>query len=408
MAKLLQSAIRDNFFENYNLLYFKFMQLFIIFFLSIQWIFFRFIELPYYWEALLAGLGIFGAAFLLSWAGEVAEVDIPRNLSLAILAIFAVLPEYAVDIYFAWMGGKDVNYAHYASANMTGGNRLLIGIGWAVVILFTFLKTKQKKIFLKKEQSKSILILMIATIYSFLLPLKRGISIFDAIVLLGIFFCYIKLIIREQPEYPELIGIPLKISLLPKIKRRITVILFFILGVITIYLASEPFAEGLLKIGERCHIEKFILVQWVAPLASESPEMVIAIILTLKLKPQAGLGFLISSKINQWSLLVGMLPIIFSISGKTINPLPLDFRQSEEIFLTAAQSLFATLIISNLQFSIYEGLFLFLLFSLQLVMPGEFSRIIFSIIYLIFSIFIYVRGNLGKEIKSCIYSIINR
>jgi len=55
---------------------------------------------------LFCGLGIFGAAFLLSWAAELAQLYISQNLALALLALIAVLPEYAVDMYFAWMAGN--------------------------------------------------------------------------------------------------------------------------------------------------------------------------------------------------------------------------------------------------------------------------------------------------------------
>jgi len=40
-----------------------------------------------HWKALAAGLGIFGAAFLLSWAAELAQIDVPRSLALAALAL---------------------------------------------------------------------------------------------------------------------------------------------------------------------------------------------------------------------------------------------------------------------------------------------------------------------------------
>ena len=67
---------------------------------------------------------------MLSWAAEVAQLDIPQALALALLALIAVLPEYAVDMYFAWMAGKNPSYTAFATANMTGANRLLIGVGW--------------------------------------------------------------------------------------------------------------------------------------------------------------------------------------------------------------------------------------------------------------------------------------
>ena len=59
-------------------------------------------------EALLFGLAIVGAAFILSWAAEVAQLDISAGLAIAVLAFIAVLPEYAVDIVFAWKGGNVV------------------------------------------------------------------------------------------------------------------------------------------------------------------------------------------------------------------------------------------------------------------------------------------------------------
>ena len=39
---------------------------------------------------------------------------------------------------------------------------------------------------------------------------------------------------------------------------------------------AAPFADGLVDIGKHHGIDQFLLVQWVAPLASESPEFVVA------------------------------------------------------------------------------------------------------------------------------------
>src|SRR5438034_1138590 len=95
--------------------------------------------------ALWSGSGIFGAAFLLSWTSEVAQLDITRALALAFLALIAVLPEYAVDVYFAWRAGQDPTYTAYATANMTGGNRLLIGVGWATGVFALWLRSSPSR-----------------------------------------------------------------------------------------------------------------------------------------------------------------------------------------------------------------------------------------------------------------------
>ena len=98
-------------------------------------------DLPHALEAALFGLAIVGAAFILSWAAEVAQLDISAGLAIAVLALIAVLPEYAVDFVFAWQGGNsfeatgpaclpppgggEESPCGLALANMTGANRLV-------------------------------------------------------------------------------------------------------------------------------------------------------------------------------------------------------------------------------------------------------------------------------------------
>ena len=83
----------------------------------------------------LFGAAVVAASFVLAWAAEAAQVDISGGLAIAILAVIAVLPEYAVDLYFAYKAGSDPSYVPFAAANMTGSNRLLLGLGWSLVVL---------------------------------------------------------------------------------------------------------------------------------------------------------------------------------------------------------------------------------------------------------------------------------
>ena len=70
--------------------------------------------------ALLFGMAVVGAAFLLSWAAEVLQLDVSQGLALGLLALIAVLPEYIVDATFAWRAAHEPAFAEYAVANMTG------------------------------------------------------------------------------------------------------------------------------------------------------------------------------------------------------------------------------------------------------------------------------------------------
>ncbi len=332
--------------------------------------------------ALSAGIGIFGAAFVLSWAAEAAQVDIPPALSIAFLALIAVLPEYAVDVYFAWEAGKDPAYIHYATANMTGANRLLIGAGWPVVLLAYWWKSGCGTIELGEEQRTELGYLLAATAYSFVIPIKGTLSPIDGAILIALFGAYMVAAARGGMVEPELEGPAELIAELPTTKRRTVCLTLFVLAGLTIYIAAEPFAEALLGIGEQFGIDRFLLVQWLAPLASESPEFIVAILFATRGKPGAGFSALVSSKVNQWTLLVGMLPIVYIVSLGHWSPMHLDARQSHEILLTSAQSLFAVVLLADFRLSMPEALALLGLFLVQLAWPDATVRLIFVVIYI--------------------------
>lgn len=95
-----------------------------------------------------AGVSILAAGFMLSWAVEAAEQHVSRGPALAVLALITVLPEFVVDFYYAMRGGQapDSEYVHYAAANMTGANRLLVGFGWPVIVMLYWWKSGRRAV----------------------------------------------------------------------------------------------------------------------------------------------------------------------------------------------------------------------------------------------------------------------
>lgn len=333
-------------------------------------------------EAALSGLAILGAAFLLSWAAELAQLEISAALAVAVLSLIAVLPEYSVDIYFAWQAGKDPIYSHYAVANMTGANRLLIGIGWSSIILLFWWKTKQKILHLEKKDGLELGALTFATIYAFTIPLKGTLSLIDTVVLILLFIIYIRATSRQEVEDPHLIGPALALSKLPSKKRRGVTAFFFVYAAIAILLAAEPFAEGLVETGKLFGIDEFFLVQWLAPLASEAPEFIVAALFALQGRAGLAVRTMISSKVNQWTLLIGMLPLAYAISAGSLDPMVMDARQNGEVMLTVAQSAFAVAILAKLDFSLSGAIALMVLFLVQFLNPelhGLFTYIYFGL-----------------------------
>ncbi len=316
--------------------------------------------------ALAFGVAVFGAAFILSWAAEAAQIDMSESLALAILALIAVLPEYAVDFVFTWKAAHDPSQQHFAIANMTGANRLLVGLGWPVILFLYVWVKKKKELVLQETQRVEIFYLAMATLYSFTIPLKGSMNLIDTAILVTIFLFYTRRASQLESPEPEMVG-PVKIiANLKTVPRRIATGLFFLYAGTVIFFVAEPFSVSLVNLGKALGIKEFLLVQWLAPIASESPEFIIAATWTLRGHASSAIRALISSKVNQWTLLIGTIPLVFAISGGKIVPFRLDTLQSHELWLTAAQSLFAVAVLVNLRLSRLEGVLLFGLFAVQL------------------------------------------
>jgi cation:H+ antiporter len=361
--------------------------------------------------AIVFGIGVVGAAFMLAWAAEVVQLDISAGLALALLALVAVLPEYAVDFVFTWKAGKNPHeYAPDALANMTGGNQLLIGLGWSMVVLIAAWRVKKMRdsgtpvtvpadrVELGRSHSVEIAFLVLASIYGLTLPLHSTLTLFDSALLVGLFVWYLVRVGRAPATEPHLVGPAAAIGALPTRTRRIIVWSLFAGAVLTILFAAEPFAESLVEVGHKFSIDDFVLISLVAPLASEAPELLVAGMFAWRLNAETGLGALVSSKVNQWTLLVGSLPIVFAISSASLHGLPIDAVQREELFVTAAQSVFGVAVLANRSITVREAMTMLGLFLVQLVtkLPPfdpihATARITVGIVYLVLAAGILLR-----------------
>jgi cation:H+ antiporter len=332
-------------------------------------------------KAVAYGIAIVGAAFLLSWAAEVVQLDFSQGLALALLALIAILPEYVVDATYAYLAAQDPAYAGYAVANMTGANRLLIGIAWPMVIAIGWLRFRKSMVSLEMQHGLELIVLLAATVYAFTIPFRGEISLLDFLVLVSMFVFYIWRVARLPAEEPHLVG-PAKLigSLSTRARRAFTAVIA-IVAAVGILLVAKPFATSLVATGTAMGIDEFLLVQWIAPLASEAPEFVVVALFAWRGAATAALGTLVSSKINQWTLLVAMLPLVYSVGIGAPTALPLDQRQEDEVLLTAAQSLFAVALLLDLRLSVSGAAALFALFLVQMVFPD--TRSALTVVYIV-------------------------
>jgi cation:H+ antiporter len=217
----------------------------------------------------------------------------------------------------------------------------------------------------------------------------------DSAILLALFIGYAAVTARAEHVEPDLVGPAAVIGSLSAPRRRLAIAALLAFAGATIVISAEPFADGLVHTGRSLHIDEFLLVQWLAPLASEAPEFLIAALLARHGKGAAALGLLLAAKVNQWTVLVSSLPIAYSVGSGHLAALPLDTRQAAEVLLTAAQSLFGLSVLATMSLTLRRSALLAGLFLLQLAMGGVIRLVlgsaggamdellVFSVLYLL-------------------------
>jgi cation:H+ antiporter len=322
------------------------------------------------------------AAFLVAWGAEAAEFLVSQGLALAILAWMQTLPEFAVEAVIAWEAGKNPDKVHLAIANFTGSLRLLVGLGWPMVYAVAWWSARRrgkklKEISLDDHHSVEVMGLLPPLAYFGLIVAKGSLGLVDAIVLGGFYFGYLALLLKLPPraedlEEPEEVPRIARWALsFPGAGRWLAVGGLFLGGGAILYFTAHPFFESLLALAVVAGIAPFIFVQWVAPFLSEFPEKVSAFLWARRpSRAPVALMNLVSSNINQWSILSGLIPVVYAVSHGSTAPLPLDVHQRIEIALTMLQSLLGWLLLMSMSLSGGEAAVLFVFWLAQFLLPS--------------------------------------
>lgn len=322
--------------------------------------------------------GVILGAILISWGAEAAQFIVSQGLAIAIIALLQVVPEFMVEATIAWQREIDL-----MMANFTGSNRLLMGVGWALVFFTADIYNKIKTgrgisfIELRRETFIEVLALMASSGYFLFVLAKQYLDIIDGVVLAGLFALYIVFLQRlpeEEPEKKEdLIAMPRYLANIPKMREQVFKLTgIFVIGGFTMWAMAQPFLLSMKSVAATMGVTAFVFVQWCAPFLSEFPEKVTAFYWarSVRLAPMALLN-LISSKVNQWTLLVGMIPLAYSVSLGHWAPIPLDARHQEELLLSLMMTLYGGVTLLKLRFTRLNAISLFALWVIQFVFPHE-------------------------------------
>ena len=318
---------------------------------------------------------ILASAFVVAWGAEAAQFYVSQGLALALLAWIQVLPEFAVEAVIAWH--RDVPLM---TANFTGALRLLTGLGWPMIwTVFALSRWKRERrdfwrpILLDDDHAAEVVCMVPPLLYFAWIIWKGTLGPIDAAVLLALYVGYLVVVNRIPPrEHEELEDVAAAARALIRLDspgRQLAIGGMFLVGGAMLYLAARPFLTSMIGLATVLGISQFVFVQWVAPFLSEFPEF-ITTSYWARSRGKAGMALMnmVSSNINQWTVLAAMIPIVYSISVGAPADVPLH-EHRVELTLTLLQGVLGVALLSNLNFHPYEALGLFVLWFVQFCVP---------------------------------------
>lgn len=331
-----------------------------------------------------------GSAFLVAWGAEAAEFLMSQGLALAVLALVQTMPEFAVEAVIAWKAGKNPDMVHLAIANFTGSLRLLTGLGWPMIYgVATFFSRRRLgkplgRIVLDDDHAVEVLGLLPPLAYFVIVWAKSNLSLIDSVVLAATYAVYLFVLLRlppreetveEDEEVPPVSRWALSFT---GWKRWGAVMLLLGGGGAIIFFVAEPFLASMMALAATLGISQFVFIQWVAPFLSEFPEKTSAFAWARRItRAPVALLNMVSSNINQWGILSGLLAVIYCYSHGSTAPLPFDAFQRHEILLTIVQAFLGWLFLASMSFEAYEAAGLFVLWVIQFLVPSTRDVMVF-------------------------------
>jgi cation:H+ antiporter len=334
------------------------------------------------------GGAVMAAAFMLASAAEAAELDAPPGIAVAGVALVAVLPEFVIEVYFAFSG-----HVEFVTASLTGSTRLLLSVAVgmpaiASVVLGRSGRARLQVVELGAQRRVDLGVILAASLYAPLVVLRGHLGWPDAVVLLGLYALYLRRVSSGSPEAPHLVGVAAELGKLPQRQRRRWVGGIVAFSACAVLVTAEPFANAVLLTGTTVGISPYLLVQWLVPLATEMPELVVAFVLIRHERAGQAVAVLLSSAVSQWTFALGTLPLAFA-AGVGQGPLPLLARERVELLLTVGQGLLAVAVLVTLRLQRRDAVLMLVLFVLQLLMPSVVIRAALTLAYLALAVDVF-------------------
>src|SRR6059058_605702 len=257
---------------------------------------------------------------------------------------------------------------------------------------------------LDREHAVEVVGLVPPLLYFVVILLRRSLGWVDAAVLLALYVAYLWALLRTAPRDVDSVVEAPAVSRWayrqPGWRQKAAIGGLFAAGGGLLYATAHPFLESMLAVAGLFGVSQFVLVQWVAPFLSEFPEKVSALYWARRVsRAPIALMNMVSSNINQWTVLAAMIPIVYGYSSLRHHGVWLDFHfdgpQRLEILLTLLQSGLAMMVLANMEFDWRDATVLFVLWLVQFLQPS--LREVVAIAYAVWMVILAIDFAVGRK-----------
>ncbi len=335
---------------------------------------------PYPMQLLAYGAAVVAAAFMLAWACEAAQVTVSSGAVVAAVAFVAILPEFIVELHFAFTGRAD-----YVTANLTGASRLLLGVCVALPAVAALIPRSRRKIdpgpiALTAAHRVELAVLGAGGLWALRGALRGQMSLLDSLVLVSLYVVYLRRAAGSEAESPAPVGVAASLAGLEANRRRLWVRGLMGYAAVVILLTAVPFGDAVLGTGKLVGISPYLTLQWIVPVATETPELVVAYVLLVHGRGAQSVAVLLAGAVSQYTLALGALPLAY-LAGAGTGPLPLAPRERVELFLAVAIALYTVAALSPMRLSRGDSSIMLVLFTAQFALPAVVTRVVLAVAF---------------------------
>lgn len=360
--------------------------------------------LPVHVTTVGLGVGLIGASFVLAWAADAGETVFAGGFVLTAVALVGVLPEFVIEVHFAFVQKADL-----VTANLTGATRLLLTGALALPIVIGFLARGDaepaRAVRLAESRRLELGILLVTGLFAAQVIARASLTVFDGVLLLGLYVLYARRAQGAPEEEPAIVGVAAGLRALPTSLRRYVVAGLIVAAAAVVVTVANPFTTSLIATGTALGLDPYLLIQSVVPVATEAPEIVVVSVLVMNRRPGQGLALFLAAAVSQWTLALGSLPIAYLAGGGGFA-LPLGSREQLEMSLTTAVTLLVVAALATLRPERVDALLAVTVFAAQLVWPTPFVRFAGAFVLAVFAVSLLVARR--REVRGLLRAAFRR